>query len=203
LVSPDGLAHILFGEIDSLLARANIDVRDIAAFASASGPGSFTGVRIGLTAVKGLAEATGRTVIAISNLQALASFGEGPVRAVAIDARRGEIYGAVYNAELETVHEEVVMKLDAWLVSLPWGEVEGEVEFLIPANGNLLASAFPRGRLIEAPSSLAGAIGKIALGRFRRGLAQDPAEIDANYVRRSDAELLWKDPAAAKGPPVR
>jgi len=207
LVSPDGLAHVLFGEIDALLARAKVDVRDIAAFASASGPGSFTGVRIGLTAVKGLAEATGRPVVAVSNLRALASFGSGPVRAVAIDARRGEIYGAAYNDALETVHEEVVMKLDSWLASLPQGAMEGEMEdeleFVIPAGGTLLASAFPRGRLIEAPRALAGAIGKIALGRFRSGLAQDPAEIDANYVRRSDAELLWKDPAAAKGPTVR
>ena len=54
--------------------------------------------------------------------------------------------------------------------------------------------------MLEAPGALAAAVGKIALHRFARGLAQDPIEIDANYVRRSDAELLWKDPWMAKGP---
>ena len=78
------------------------------AFASASGPGSFTGVRVGLTAVKGLAEATGRKVIAVSNLQALAWHGSRPLRAAVLDARRGEVYGGVYDAALQLVQEEVV-----------------------------------------------------------------------------------------------
>src|SRR5579864_2199667 len=70
LDSPDGFAHVLFDEIERLLKRHALDVWKITAFASASGPGSFTGVRVGLTAVKGLAETTGRKVIAVSNLQA-------------------------------------------------------------------------------------------------------------------------------------
>jgi tRNA threonylcarbamoyladenosine biosynthesis protein TsaB len=194
LDSPDGFAHLLFGEIEALLKRAGLEYRDIAAFASASGPGSFTGVRIGLTAVKGLAEATARPAIAVSNLQALALFGNTHLRAVVIDARRGEIYGAVYNDKLGAVQEEVVMKLDAWLAQLP----EGETEFVTLAGASREAAseiikALP-GPVIEAPAALAGAIGKIAWDRLRRGLAQDPAEIDANYVRRSDAELLWRDP---------
>ena len=199
LASPGGFAHVLFGEIEALLARAGFGVNNVDAFASASGPGSFTGVRIGLTAVKGLAEATGRPAIAVSNLQALASFASGPLRAVVIDARRGEIYGAVYNDALEPVHEEVVMKLDAWLASLPEGELEF-VSLAATTNAGGFASALPLGQVIEAPRALAGAIGKIAVDRYRRGLGQDPAEIDANYVRRSDAELLWKDPNATKGP---
>ena len=195
LDSPDGFAHLLFGEIEALLKRAGIGYGDIEAFASASGPGSFTGVRVGLTAVKGLAEATGRPAIAVSNLQALALFGGTHLRATVIDARRGEIYGAVYNDKLGVVQEEVVMKLDAWLAQLP----EGETEFVTLAKSpggqaaESIAKALP-GPVIEAPAALAGAIGRIAWDRLRRGLAQDPAEIDANYVRRSDAELLWKDP---------
>ena len=190
LDSPEGFAHLLFGEIEALLKRAGIDYQDIEVFASASGPGSFTGVRIGLTAVKGLAEATGRPAIAVSNLQALAMFGSTHLRAVVIDARRGEIYGAVYNDTLETVQEEVVMKLDAWLAQLP----EGETEFVTLGNtgreaADAIANALP-GPVVEAPVALAGAIGRIAWDRLRRGLAQDPAEIDANYVRRSDAEIV-------------
>jgi len=71
LHSPDGFAHVLFPEIEALLARHNLKITDIERFAAAAGPGSFTGVRVGLTAAKGLAEATGRQVVAVSNLQAI------------------------------------------------------------------------------------------------------------------------------------
>ena len=180
LESADGFAHVLFVAIEQLLARHGIAVNDIDVFASASGPGSFTGVRVGLTAVKGLAEATGRKVIAVSNLQALATFGTRELRATLIDARRGEIYGAVYNAVLELVRDEVVMKADAWLASLPGGDLE------------IISYGYPLNReATQAPRVLAGAVGRIAA--LKPALASDPAEIDANYVRRSDAELLWKD----------
>lgn len=73
--SAGGYAHVLFDEIARLLARHGLSLGDIDCFASAAGPGSFTGVRVGLTAVMGLAEANRRRVVAVSNLQALASFG--------------------------------------------------------------------------------------------------------------------------------
>ena len=187
LHSPEGFAHILFDQIGQLLARHGLALRDVDAFASASGPGSFTGVRVGLAAVKGLAEAAGRRVVAVSNLRALAWFGTRPLRATVMDARRGQVYGAVYNAELEPVCEEVVMSFTEWLKTIP----EGDLEFI--------SQGFPitgvKAPVTEAPRALAGAMGQIAMMQFKRGLAQDPAEVDANYVRRSDAELLWKDPA--------
>lgn len=187
LHSPEGFGHILFGQIERLLVHHSLSLNEIDAFASASGPGSFTGVRLGLTAVKGLAEATGRKVVAVSNLQALAWFGTRALRGVVLDARRGEVYGAVYDARLKPVCDEVVMKLPAWIESLP----EGDLEFITA--GFPLASAVVRGPITEAPRALAGAIGRIAVERFAAGLGRDPEEIDANYVRRSDAELLWKE----------
>ncbi len=187
LHSPDGFAHILFEQIEQLLARHQIALRQIDAFASASGPGSFTGVRIGLTAVKGLAEATGRKVVAVSNLQALAWFGTRGLRATVLDARRGEVFGAVYDMALQSVCDEVVMKLPAWLATLP----DGDIEFITA--GYSIPSGLIRAPLLEAPRALAGAIGSIAMTRLAAGLAQDPASIDANYVRRSDAELMWKE----------
>lgn len=171
LLNPgDGFGHVLFGEIEKLLARHNLNLADIEGFASASGPGTFTGVRVGLTAVKGLAEALSRKVVAVSNLKAMADFGTGELRAPWIDARRGEIYGAVYNANLEPVQDEVVMKYEAWLASLPLGA-----------------------EILSDPRPLAGAIGKIAAREFAAGRALDPAAADANYVRRCDAEQLWND----------
>jgi len=172
LDSPDGYAHVLFAEIERLLARHKITIADIEGFAAAAGPGSFTGVRVGLTAAKGLAEATGRKVVAVSNLQALAWFGAKALRAPVIDARRGEIFGAVYDGDLRLVSNEVVMKYEDWLRTLP-----GDVELIAQ----------------QPPRVLAGAVARIAVQRFEAGSAQDPAEIDANYVRRSDAELMWRD----------
>jgi tRNA threonylcarbamoyladenosine biosynthesis protein TsaB len=189
--APDGFAHVLFGEMEALLARHGLTFDRLDGFASASGPGSFTGVRVGLTAVKGLAEATGRKVVAVSNLRALASYGSRALRAIVIDARRGEVYGAVYDAALQPVLGEVVAPLPVWLASLPAGGLE------------FITQGFPLSSfevtpgittpVIEAPRALAGAVGRIALGDFLHGAAVDPAEVDANYVRRSDAELLWKD----------
>ena len=191
LDSPDGFAHVLFDEIERLLQRHGLKVWQMDAFASASGPGSFTGVRVGLAAVKGLAEATGRKVIAVSNLQALAWHGSRPLRAAVMDARRGEVYGGVYNAALEVMQEEVVAKLPVWLASLPQGELEIVTQGF-PLGGATRA-AFGRHRFVQAPKALAGSIGRIAFDRLLSGVVLDPAEVDANYVRRSDAELLWKD----------
>lgn len=188
LHSADGFAHVLFDQIERLLERHRIGLGDIDAFAAAAGPGSFTGVRVGLAAAKGLAEGTGKKAIAVSNLQAMASFGTAPLRAVVLDARRGEVYGAVYDARLRAVGEEVVMKFPAWLATLPQSDLE------IISNGFPMTDAPPGARITISPRGLAGAIGQIALQRLRDGLVLDPTEIDANYVRRSDAELLWKEP---------
>jgi tRNA threonylcarbamoyladenosine biosynthesis protein TsaB len=166
----DGFAHVLFTEIENLLARHGLTLADVDGYASASGPGTFTGVRVGLTAVKGLAEAMSRKVVSVSNLKAMAHFGSRELRAPILDARRGEIYGAVYNSSLVLIQDEVVTNRESWMASLP-------------ADAEILAE----------PCPLAGAIGIIAAREFAAGHAFDPAAVDANYVRRSDAEQMWKD----------
>jgi tRNA threonylcarbamoyladenosine biosynthesis protein TsaB len=190
LHSPDGFGHVLFPALQQLLARHNISVKDLDSVAAASGPGSFTGVRVGLAAVKGLAEAAGKKAVAVSNLRALASFGTVRLRAAVMDARRGEVYVAVYDNKLESVLPETVAKLPDWLRTLPADGLE-----FVAAAGFSLDTASP---VIQAPRALAAAIGRIAWQEFSSGRALDPAAIDANYVRRSDAELLWKDPAAIR-----
>lgn len=168
--SPDGFGHVLYEELDVFLARQNVTLEQIECFAGASGPGSFTGVRVGLAAIKGLAEATGRPAVAVSNLRALAYYGTAPLRAAVIDAKRGEVYAALYDSNLEIVGEETVSKLSDWIAALPSQDVE----------------------FVSAPGPLAGAVGQIAWRLFESGRAQDPAALDANYVRRSDAEIFWK-----------
>jgi tRNA threonylcarbamoyladenosine biosynthesis protein TsaB len=189
LYSPEGFGHVLYDYLGRLLARHGVKVGDMDCFAAASGPGSFTGVRVGLACVKGLSEAAGRPVVAVGNLRAIASFGTMPLRAALLDARRGEVYGGLYDAEGNALMPDTVAKFPVWLAGLP----EGEIEFL-SADPEHFRAALGDGRMLTAaPRALAAAIGRIALGEHRRGHAADPAAIDADYVRRSDAELLWKD----------
>jgi tRNA threonylcarbamoyladenosine biosynthesis protein TsaB len=189
LRSPDGFGHILFGHLEQLLSRSGVTLSQIDCFAAASGPGSFTGVRVGLTAVKGLAEAAGKSVVAVSNLRAMAFFGTLPLRATVLDARRGEVYGALYDDHLDAVVPETVMKFPAWLETLPAAGYEFVSNDFSPFQGHV-DSRIP---VVIAPRAMAGAIGRIAWKEVQAGRAQDPAEIDANYVRRSDAELFWKE----------
>jgi tRNA threonylcarbamoyladenosine biosynthesis protein TsaB len=189
LDSPDGFGHVLYGHLEILLARHGLNVGEVQCFAAASGPGSFTGVRVGLTAVKGLAEATGKPVVAVSNLRALAWFGSAPLRATVLDARRGEVYAAVYNDRLEPVMPESVLKYEVWRQTLP----PHGFELISPDFSSFHSQIDSSIPTVTAPRALAGAIGRIAWREFRGGRACDPAKIDANYVRRSDAELFWKE----------
>jgi tRNA threonylcarbamoyladenosine biosynthesis protein TsaB len=120
-----------------------------------------------MTAAKGLAEATGKPAIGISNLRALASFGTAPLRNPVIDARRGQIYTAIYNSDLLLLSEEILTRAAEWS-----GSLDAEV--------------------IESTPPLASAI---ALCADLDGPAcwRDPALLDAHYVRRSDAEMYWTD----------
>lgn len=168
--APQGFSRVLYGEIDALLKRHGVALADFDLFAAASGPGSFTGIRVGLSAIKGLAEVLGKRVIAVSNLEALAEFGTTNARAVVIDAHRGEVFAAVYDSCGNEIIPEVVLPLERFREMLMGREVEW----------------------IDTPRPLAGAVARIAIRKAKAGLASDPAAIDANYVRRSDAELLWK-----------
>jgi tRNA threonylcarbamoyladenosine biosynthesis protein TsaB len=193
LDAPGGFAHVIYGHLAQLLDRHGVKPAMVDCFAVASGPGSFTGVRVGLACVKGLAEALGKPGVAVSNLAALAAFGSAPLRAVVLDARRGEIYGAVYDDAGRLAAPEVVTKFPAWLETLPAGEMEFVSTDFTPYRAGLEGTRFERARIATAPAALAGAIARIALARFLGGQATDPAALDANYVRRSDAELLWRE----------
>jgi tRNA threonylcarbamoyladenosine biosynthesis protein TsaB len=190
--APAGFGHVLYGHLRALLDRHGVAVDAIDCFAAASGPGSFTGVRVGLACVKGLAEATARPAAAVSNLQALASFGGGALRAVLLDARRGDVYGAVYDASARIVMPEVVSKVAQWLETLPVGVEFVASDFAVLRDA-LAGTRFAEAPLVTAPYALAGAVGRLVVARMRCGGAADPAALDANYVRRSDAELFWRE----------
>jgi tRNA threonylcarbamoyladenosine biosynthesis protein TsaB len=193
LHSPDGFAHVLFDHIRVILRRRNLALCDIDCFAAASGPGSFTGVRVGLAACKGLAEACGKSVAAVSNLQALAAGGSAPLRAAVIDARRGEVYSAAFSANLEAVVPETVGNLSQFLESLPAAELEFLSTDTFPLQKLLTGTRFAKCPVRNVERALASLVARIAWIQSAGGETLDPAAVDANYVRRSDAELFSKN----------
>jgi tRNA threonylcarbamoyladenosine biosynthesis protein TsaB len=176
--SPDGFAHAIYGHLEAMLQRYAVALKEIDVFAAASGPGSFTGVRVGLACIKGLSEALGKPAAGVSNLRAIASFGTAPLRAPVLDARRGEVYGAIYDTGGAIVQRETVGKFESWLAALP----ESGIEILSP---DYVAEGVS---IVRTPRELAAAVARRAPAE-----AGDPAALDANYVRRSDAELFWKE----------
>lgn len=182
LHSPDGFGHVLFPQLKRLMDRHGWTHDSVTGYVAGAGPGSFTGVRVGLAAVKGLAEAAGAKAAAISNLRAVARFGSAPLRAPFYDARRGEIYGGLYDDALQPLAGEMVAPLPAWL-----GQLHPEAE-LITTQPALFAAALPGRRLLEAPRALAATLALLGASELA-----DPILLDANYVRRSDAELNWKE----------
>ena len=199
--APDGFAAKLYPEIRELLERNNVSLVEVDCYAATSGPGSFTGIRIGLTAIKSLAEVNRKKVVGVSNLRAMAELGEGRFRAPLMDARRGEVYAAVYDARGNTVVDEVVT---------PWSEFvelvgRREVTFLscdaglFTVNGaaplhaaRRSSSGSARHMTLDIP--IAAGVGHIAARLMASGVALDPLELNANYVRRPDAELNWRPP---------
>lgn len=193
LQSPDGFSHVIYGHLDRVLKKHGWESGTVDCFAAASGPGSFTGVRVGLAAAKGLAEAAGKPLVAVSSLQALAWFGSGELRATLLDARRGQIYSGLYDRNLSPVAEETVLKFPDWLRLLPEADIEFVSVDFAPFRLALPGTRFEQAPVTEAPRAQAQAIARIAAREFDAGRAVDPARADANYVRRSDAELKWRD----------
>ncbi|MFL6415027.1 MAG: tRNA (adenosine(37)-N6)-threonylcarbamoyltransferase complex dimerization subunit type 1 TsaB [Bryobacteraceae bacterium] len=193
--SRTGFAHLLFPALESILSEADIKLAEITCFAVSTGPGAFTGLRVAIAGVKGLAEVMSKPALGVSKMRAMASFGTANARIVLLDARRGEAFAAVYNEALEPVVEETVTKARDWLALLPENHpyqlITADAEWLGPI---VATTAFETAERIETPRLLAGAVALCAEDDLRRGgVAGDPLVLDANYVRRSDAELYWTD----------
>lgn len=183
--APDGFAGIVYSEIESLLADHGYRIPDVDIWAPASGPGSFTGVRIGLTAAKALAEVTGRPAVPISNLEALAFAGSGDLRAAVMDARRGQVFTALYDAAVSPILEPSVETWPEFLVRL-----EDRQPQLIAPEESVFGHDGPAS-LINLESALivgalADSIALLAEQRALRGETTTPEQLEPVYVRRPD-----------------
>ena len=194
--APDGFGARLFPEMRETLERHGLGVEELDGFAAAAGPGSFTGIRIGLTAIKALAEVNGKKVVGVSNLAALAALGEGRLRAPVMDARRGEVYAAVYDESGTVLVDEIVTKWKSFVTLVAGRDVTFTASdaSLFEGDGAAALTETDGSKSVVSSEPLAGAVARIAARRLELGNGLDPEALDANYVRRPEAEVNWKAP---------
>lgn len=193
----------LFRHLDFLLQDLSLALNDFDLFAVSAGPGSFTGLRVGLAAAKGWAEVYAKPVAGVSALEAVAAQSASASRVLVpvLDARRGQFYfGAYRNAPGERALEgdERVASPDEFVECIAELSAAGSLTIVSP-DPALLRNVMPRlkadhAQLHIVSAVLAPTIGRLGLERARRGSVSDSLALDANYVRRSDAELNWKCP---------
>jgi tRNA threonylcarbamoyladenosine biosynthesis protein TsaB len=179
----------LIPQISDLLSKNGFMKTAIGALAVVSGPGSFTGLRIGLAAVKALAEVLHKPIAALSLLEVcvFTSGAQGRVMA-ALDAGRGDVYVGEYEVPAASGH-------------VPRELILTRSEFLVHAKGWMVVSPDPL--LTEAASAAglsvstlppisAADVARLGWRKIQSGETVTPEQLEANYIRRTDAEMLEK-----------
>jgi len=200
----------LLPAVDLALDSAKSTLAEVGVFAAASGPGSFTGVRIGLTTVKAWSEVFNKPIASVPRLEAVAaqSDRESPYIASFIDAQRGQIFGALYKrAEngLTLIEQEMVASPEIFMDWVDPRVAGNEVAWISTDPDTLADQPAQQGRpasdkeIQQVPCILAPIIGKMAFQRALKGDLQDALSVDANYVRRSYVEVFQKGPAHVPG----
>ncbi|MBI4446601.1 MAG: tRNA (adenosine(37)-N6)-threonylcarbamoyltransferase complex dimerization subunit type 1 TsaB [Acidobacteria bacterium] len=178
--------------IDFLLAQNKLSLPQINVFAVTTGPGSFTGLRIGLATVKAFAQALDRPVIGISTLEALAYRFRHVGRRIGpmLDARRQQIYAAVYRTDgLEIVceQEDQVSPPMAWLSSIEDAPVfVGDGAQLYRQS---ILSVHPGARILETDNMVLEALTQLGYRRYAEGKTMSADQLRGNYVRAPDVRV--------------
>jgi tRNA threonylcarbamoyladenosine biosynthesis protein TsaB len=194
----------LVPQIAALLTKHEFGKHDIEAFAVASGPGSFTGLRIGLAAIKALAEILQKPIASVSLLEAVAVGAKVKGRVMALlDAGRGEVYCGEYDVSGQSalVRTERLLKREEVFAESQRGQLPSSETQNALTGGATLAtsdqSLAEAARIARLSISLveaidAGTIARIGWRKIRSGETVSPEQLEANYVRRTDAEILAK-----------
>ncbi|HXB61653.1 MAG TPA: tRNA (adenosine(37)-N6)-threonylcarbamoyltransferase complex dimerization subunit type 1 TsaB [Acidobacteriaceae bacterium] len=179
----------LLPAVRDLLAGAKLTLEDLDAITVIHGPGSFTGVRIGVSAAKGLSEGASKPVIAISRLAVLASLCPSERVHPVLDAGRGEFYVGSYRG-LECLREDLLTHEELRAVVAAAPGVVCACEAHVAERMHDLEPC-----LVAEP--VAADAFALACAAFTAKIFADVATLDANYLRRADAEMLEKQRAAS------
>lgn len=204
--STEDYSSWLLPAVETSLRAAGVRLPDVELLAVATGPGSFTGVRIGLTVVKAWAELYHKPLVGVSRLEVIARTARSDKRYVAasFDAQRGQVFGGLYqndaSADWKLIDEEMVIapnEFVRWVSQRTDGEavawVSLDPEFISGASEWRQREA-AGDLLIRCEAGLAAGVADLGEARARKKEFTDALQLDANYVRRSDAEIFWKDP---------
>jgi tRNA threonylcarbamoyladenosine biosynthesis protein TsaB len=185
----------LVPQIAALLEKHKYSKNDLDAFAVANGPGSFTGLRVGLAAIKALAEALRKPIAAISLLEAVAwsSTAHGTARGrvfAAMDAGRGDVYVGDYElAPQLRMHSERLLSREEFIAIAKGATVVTPDAAL----AEMVRAAGVQVEQIEYPGS--AVIARLGWEHLKLGQTVLPEELEANYIRHSDAEIFSKPKA--------
>ena len=191
-----GFTHsqTLMAMTESVLKIAGKTADDIDVYAVNSGPGSFTGVRIGVSAVKGMAYAVNKPCIEVSTLQSMAYnyIGSHVAVCACMDARRNQVYNSIIDVDgenMEIICEDRAISVDELLFEV--GSILGEV-ILVGDGAELVYSKSNNKNLVLAPPHLryqrASGVAAAALEKYKRGEVVSPAALMPHYLRLSQAE---------------
>jgi len=180
-------------EVAGALDEAGLRIEDVELLAVAAGPGSFTGLRIGIATIQGIAMAHGKRVVPVSVLEALARSAVNADRTIGVwmDAQRQEVFAALYSADggdvlIEPVSAAPATVLHTWSQTIDLARVTFVGDGAI-RHQDILRSTLGDAAVVVSPPPLAGIIGQIAAANPGRAVL--PHAIVPIYVRRSDAEL--------------
>jgi tRNA threonylcarbamoyladenosine biosynthesis protein TsaB len=173
----------LVAGVGDVLAGAGVGLKDLGGIVTVNGPGSFTGVRVGLAAVKGLAESAQIPVVAVSRLEVLAR--KSAVPSAALDAHRGEVYLRV---ERTGMAPKELLAGERELAAIEPKPLR--IAVCDEAAAALLSAAWPETQLVRCAAPLAADALRPGETRLVAGAVVDLALLDGHYLRRSDAEIF-------------
>jgi len=188
----------LMSTVDRVLKDTGFTLADIDGYGVSIGPGSFTGLRIGLSTIKGLAFSTGKPVAAVPTLRALAwnvPFSRYPVCPL-LDARKKEVYAALYRHDGRNTIQEMPDSVIS-LVELS-GRITGEVLFTGEGSrlfaGEITKIFSDRAHFAPLSSSVpsAASVAEIALSMLKGEQQTGPDKLVPMYIRRPEAEVAWE-----------
>jgi len=183
--------------IEEILKDVEVGVEDIDYYAVSIGPGSFTGLRIGITTVKGMAFANDKQVVGVNTLDALAGTIEysGEIICPLIDAKNNQVYTAIYNKGQKIVNDNVILI----------NELTDKLKFLnskivFVGDGAALHEEYLRNELQENcvivnradVLPVASSVAKVASDKIKKGETLNSEDLEANYLRKSQAEREYE-----------